>query len=507
MSEHPPAPEQRTIDVDVNDLDTRGKTLLGYAAVYGAESRDLGGFTETIRPGAFAGVLPDADVRCLLNHDPSQVLGRSRSGTLRLADEERGLRFECDLPESPLGDNVRESVRRGDIDGASFRFIVGDETWDGDKRTIVAVKELHDVTVATYGAYDAASVELRTRPTPETPAPSQEDTVKTEDRSEGGLAVEDRTAEVPNIATRVNEAFFSIPKGESRSLTTTSAASIAPPELATYVYDRLRPRSVLLASGVQVVRTDRDSIQWPRLTADATVATYNEGAAITPSDPTFATLTATPRKFAALIQFSNEVIDDSVPSIVDTMNAHVSKLLALKLDVQAFEGNGTAPNIRGLSNIPGIQTVATAANGAPITLDNIANAISLLEQANATAGAIAMHPYVWNTLRTMKTSTGEYLLNDEPTGPGDATRLSMWGVPVSLTPQLSRTETQGTSNVASSVYVYDPSQVVVVLRNDATIELDRSRLFNQDMSELRGKLRADLVSPNPTAIVRITGAI
>jgi HK97 family phage prohead protease len=156
------APEQRTVDVDVQDIDTRGRTLHGYAAVYNAVSGDLGGLHRTHRPGGFAGVL-DSDVRALLNHNPSEVLGRTRSGTLRLFDEQRGLRFEVDLPESPIGDNVREAVKRGDIDGASFRFVVGDESWDGDLRTVETVKDLKDITVATFGAYPAASAELRTR--------------------------------------------------------------------------------------------------------------------------------------------------------------------------------------------------------------------------------------------------------------------------------------------------------------------------------------------------------
>jgi uncharacterized protein len=191
MTEHN-APEQRTIDVDVQDVDTRGRTLHGYAAVYGAISGDLGGFRETIAPGAFRDVI-GADVRCLLNHDPSQVLGRTRSGTLRLADEQRGLRFECDLPDSPLGENVRAAVKRGDIDGASFRFVVGDESWDGDLRTVKSVQELHDVTVATYGAYPDASVELRTR-TNTTAARERQEETEVEQEQTTEAPAEERVA-------------------------------------------------------------------------------------------------------------------------------------------------------------------------------------------------------------------------------------------------------------------------------------------------------------------------
>jgi len=159
------APEQRTIDVDVENIDTRGRTLHGYAAVYNAVSGDLGGFWERIAPGAFAGVL-DADVRALLNHNPSEVLGRTKSGTLRLFDEQRGLRFEIDVPDSPLGENVKSAVKRGDLDGASFRFQVGEEAWSDDLRTVKSVKALHDITLATYPAYPDSSVELRSRPEP-----------------------------------------------------------------------------------------------------------------------------------------------------------------------------------------------------------------------------------------------------------------------------------------------------------------------------------------------------
>jgi HK97 family phage major capsid protein len=80
-------------------------------------------------------------------------------------------------------------------------------------------------------------------------------------------------------------------------------------------------------------------------------------------------------------------------------------------------------------------------------------------------------------------------------------------VPVYVSAQLSTTEVQGTSgSTTSSVYVLDWSEVVYVRRSEVELELDRSRLFNSDQSEMRAKLRGDLIVPNPTAVVRITGA-
>ncbi len=197
------------------------------------------------------------------------------------------------------------------------------------------------------------------------------------------------------------------------------------------------------------------------------------------------------------------MIDDSDPSIVDLLNTHIATILGLRLDFAALEGSGVAPEIRGLRNVSGITTQVMGANGAALTsLDPLSDAIATLEANNATAGAIVMAPRTFNAVRKLKDSTGAPLLGGDAT---QATAPRIFGVPVYVSGQLSITETQGTAANASSVYVYDPGQVVVVRRNDATIELDRSRLFNQDASEMRGTLRADLLVPNPTVVVRIAG--
>jgi hypothetical protein len=77
--------------------------------------------------------------------------------------------------------------------------------------------------------------------------------------------------------------------------------------------------------------------------------------------------------------------------------------------------------------------------------------------------------------------------------------------PIHVSSQLSIAETKGTANDTSSIYVWAPREVVLVRRMDAVVELDRSRLFDRDMSEVRARLRADLIVPNPVAVVRING--
>ena len=81
-------------------------------------------------------------------------------------------------------------------------------------------------------------------------------------------------------------------------------------------------------------------------------------------------------------------------------------------------------------------------------------------------------------------------------------------MPVVASASLATNETQGTSGaVANSAYVYDIDSVVLVWRSPIVVEIDRSRLFNSDQSEFRAKLRADLISPNPTGVVRVTGLL
>ena len=142
-----------------------GKVLAGYAAVFDELSDPIYGFRERIARTAFDKTLADgADVRALFNHNPDHVLGRTKSGTLRLKVDARGLAFEIDIPNTTAGNDLRELVRRGDIGGVSFQFYAIRDSWgtdgEGTVRTLEEVR-LVDISPATFPAYPQSDVALR----------------------------------------------------------------------------------------------------------------------------------------------------------------------------------------------------------------------------------------------------------------------------------------------------------------------------------------------------------
>lgn len=158
--------EIRTLcaEVRASPAAQEGLRFEGYAARFNEWSEDLGGFRERIAPGAFAKAIATDDVRALFNHDANYVLGRTGAGTLRLQEDERGLRFEIDAPDAGWARDLHKSVERGDISQCSFAFEVQAEEWARgerlDERTLKEVK-LYDVSIVTYPAYEATSVSAR----------------------------------------------------------------------------------------------------------------------------------------------------------------------------------------------------------------------------------------------------------------------------------------------------------------------------------------------------------
>lgn len=146
----------------VSAVSAAGRRLTGYAARFDSETR-IGSFREVIRRGAFADSL-DGDILALVDHDPSQLLGRTRSGTLKLAEDDNGLAFDLALPDTRAAADLLALAERGDLGGMSFGFTATDEQWHGDLREIRAV-DLHEISVVqSWPAYEQAEVSVRHRP-------------------------------------------------------------------------------------------------------------------------------------------------------------------------------------------------------------------------------------------------------------------------------------------------------------------------------------------------------
>jgi len=143
---------------------TKGKTAKGYAALFNTRAEIAGAFVEVIAPGAFQGAVEGADVRALIDHDSGRVIGRTKAGTLRLAEDDQGLMVEIDLPDTTDGRDLAVQLERGDISGMSFGFRVTKEEWDetGDMpvRTIRAV-DLFEVSAVAFPAYADTTIALR----------------------------------------------------------------------------------------------------------------------------------------------------------------------------------------------------------------------------------------------------------------------------------------------------------------------------------------------------------
>ncbi len=144
--------------------DDGGVKVAGYAAVFNERTDIAGMFVEVIAPGAFREAIGRDDVVFLVNHD-GLPLARTRSKTLKLTEDSRGLHMETVLDaDDPDVRGIVGKMKRGDLDKMSFAFRATKQEWDDTTepptRTIREV-ELYDVSIVTSPAYDGTSIALR----------------------------------------------------------------------------------------------------------------------------------------------------------------------------------------------------------------------------------------------------------------------------------------------------------------------------------------------------------
>lgn len=153
-------------EVEIEEREENDKPQLsGYAIKWGALSQRMWGFQEKFEKGAFSRSLKEQKVLMFWNHNRNVLLGNTESKTLRLEEDEKGLRFEVDLPDTQAAKDVRALIKRKDVKGMSFGFYPRKQEWDetDPKRIIRTIKEadLFEVSPTHSPAYLQTKVTAR----------------------------------------------------------------------------------------------------------------------------------------------------------------------------------------------------------------------------------------------------------------------------------------------------------------------------------------------------------
>lgn len=516
------ATEQRTVTAELRDVRTEGRTLHGHAALYGVESRpiedrQLGTFTETIRAGAFADALAGAPDICLtFNHDPSRVLARTSSGTLRIRDEERGLAFEADLGDGPTAQDVRDMVSRGDVRGASFRFRVAPdgEEWDGERRTLTRIEHLADLSLATTPAYDGPGVELRSLPerrgslTVESRSALTSATA-TEVRTSATLRTEERMLDWQarrrtRSSLTVEEAReFSLGRAvrgmvtgdwqdagmEQRALAeavNSTGGFVVPEIVSAQVIDLIRNQAQVLNAGATVVPMESDAVSIPRLAAAPVAHWKVENAAVVDSDPAFERVRLVAHTLPVLTKVSVELFQDMTPAASDRISNALVSAIALELDRAALRGSGVSPEPLGLRGQPGVELRPMGgANGAsPTAYSDLVRAVAALRGRNVSANAV---------IHSSRTAESYALLVDTLGQPLEAPAY-LGGLQFLESNQIPDNQTTGTSTDTSEIYVGRFSDMLIGVRPSIGVRVRQlnERFMDSMQIGLLAWIRADV---------------
>ncbi len=271
--------------------------------------------------------------------------------------------------------------------------------------------------------------------------------------------------------------------------TSTGATGLLPSDYGALVVQPALDASIF-AQVATTVTTGGTTYRIPIVTADPTAAWVAEGAEITPSDPTLQELVVTPSKAGGLTVISRELADDSSPAAAQVVGDGLARDIARRIDQAAFAGL-TSPAPAGLTTLSGVQTYVNAS--AYANLDFAAEAISKAETVGASITSFVAAPATALALAKIRTASG----SNEPVLGKDATSATgrmILGVPLLVSPYVA----------ANVLWAIDSSRVWLVVRDDATIEADRSVYFTSDRVAVKATMRCAFGFVHPQSVVKVT---
>lgn len=266
---------------------------------------------------------------------------------------------------------------------------------------------------------------------------------------------------------------------------------LLPNEIGALITQPVRRASVALRVAT-VVETISNEYRLPIVEGDAGAAWVAEGGEITATDADFDEIVVRPQKVAGLSIISRELAEDSSPSATQEVGVGLAQSIATKIDA-AFFGDEVANGPSGLLSVVGVSTVDTG--GTIANTDPFAEALSKAEVAGAAVTSFVAHPTTVLALAKVKKQTGsnEPLLGYDASQP---TQRQVLGVPLIPSPAVA----------VGDVWAIPQAKVVIVLRDDVRLEVDRSRYFESDRIGIKATMRVGVAFPHPAAIVRLYDA-
>lgn len=267
-------------------------------------------------------------------------------------------------------------------------------------------------------------------------------------------------------------------------------AAVTPEQWAQFVLDHLAHESVVLASGATRIDTNSKTIHVPRLTDDGGVDWYEELETIENEAPGGDDLVLTPRKIAALVRLSNESVGDSAPSVLDATGGAMMRAVALAADAAMFHGAGGKAPV-------GILDAETPLPDGGLdsevpTYTGLVKAAGVIREAGGKPDVAYVAPYDYTKLQLEEDGFSRPLLQSVADGPAPVVA----GLRIYPTPALE----------ANEALVAQADQIVVAVRQDASVEFSTHAQFGADATVARVIARLDVGVGDASGLCTIGGA-
>lgn len=285
--------------------------------------------------------------------------------------------------------------------------------------------------------------------------------------------------------------------------TATAGGHLVPEILSRKILALVQEKAKLPKLCMQVKMTS-DTLYIPSVTAGSTAYWVGEIGTITASDLTFGRVTLTAKKVAALSQFSTELEEDSISSVMDIVFNQIAKDLALKIDDEILNGTGGQfSNYWTYTSMTNVNTVAASgADGDAMAIDKVSDAIYEIRADNHNATHILCHPRVTRDFRNLTDTTGQPIFNEFNFGHPlleEGVIGTIYGLKLIEHSSISLTQTKGSGTTLTDVIVITKGESGVFgMRR--TLKTHKFYVIETDSWKVQSNIRCAFNVPYPKSM-------